>query len=225
MYQGCKIGLVLLMGGSGERCGGAVPKQFALIQNIPIYLHTLKPFRKSALFDQIVLVSHPKWVEKVRAFSPDLIVVEGGKTRQESSFLGLKGFSDPPDIVMMHDAVRPFVSEKIILDNLAGAIAHGAVDTCVASPDTIVHSPCGKKIHTIPKRKEFLRGQTPQTFRFAWLVQAHEAALREQVTDVSDDCQLVLRSGRSVHVVDGCERNFKITTEFDLIMSNHIISS
>lgn len=225
MYQGCKIGLVLLMGGSGERCGGIVPKQFALIRKTPVYLHTLKLLRQTSLFDQIVLVSHPKWMDKVQTLSPDVVVVEGGKTRQESSFLGLKGFLDPPEIVMVHDAVRPFVSEKIILDNLSGAITHGAVDTCIASADTVVYSPCGEKIHTIPKRKEFLRGQTPQTFRFEWLIQAHKAAQAAQVENVSDDCQLVLLSGRSVHVVAGCERNFKITTEFDLIISDFIINS
>jgi len=225
MYQGSKIGLVLLMGGSGERCGGVIPKQFALIQNIPVYLHTLNALCKSALFDEIVLVSHPEWVDKVRLEVPHAIVVKGGETRQESSFLGLKGFLDPPDIVMMHDAVRPFVSEKIIHDNLQEAILHGAVDTCIASVDTLVHSPCGEKISSIPKRKEFLRGQTPQTFHFKKLFQAHEAAWRAQVKDVSDDCQLLLSSGSPVRIVYGCERNFKITTGFDLVISGYIINS
>lgn len=224
MYQGHKVGLILLMAGSGERCFKTLPKQFALLQGTPVYVHTLRKFLQLNIFDQIVLVSHPDYRKKVSQEHPDCIVVEGKKSRQGSCFAGLLGFSDPPDIVMVHDAVRPFVSEAIILQNLEKAAVHGAVDTCVASTDTVVHAPTGEEILSIPLRKEYLRGQTPQTFRFSCLYDAHSLAFEEGLSDVSDDCQLVLRQGHPIHIVAGCERNFKITTELDYSIANIIIN-
>jgi 2-C-methyl-D-erythritol 4-phosphate cytidylyltransferase len=213
------------MGGVGSRCSLATPKQFVEIQGAPLYLHTLSIFQKMNIFDQIVLVTHPEWVASVFAKMPEALVIGGAETRQGSSYLGLKALSpNPPDIVMIHDAVRPCVSEKIILDNLHGALRFGAVDTCIPSTDTIVHSPCGEKIQAIPLRKEFLRGQTPQTFLYPWIVEAHLLALQNGVFDASDDCQLLLRVPYPVHIVEGAESNFKITTNSDLDNYNNVIN-
>lgn len=219
MYKGKTIGAILLMGGEGSRFGSAVPKQFHLIGDKKIYLHTLDTFISSGLFDEIVLVCHPDWTDL-----PHVGVVRGGKTRQESSYLGLKGFGEKPDIVVIHDAVRPFVTEQILKDNVEGAIQWGAVDTCIPSADTIVHAPGGKAIESIPKREEYFRGQTPQSFRMDWILEAHEMALKDGVENASDDCRLVLRQGRKVYVVRGDERNLKITSEFDLFIANQMIA-
>jgi 2-C-methyl-D-erythritol 4-phosphate cytidylyltransferase len=222
MYQNHRIGAIILMAGSGSRFGTKTPKQFLLLGQKRVYLHTVDVFTETNVFDEIVLVCPQDWQEVVMQEVPRATVILGGKTRQESSYLGLLGFSQKPDIVVIHDAVRPFVSRDILDSNIHQAILHGAVDTCIASSDTLVYAPGGKTIANIPKREDYLRGQTPQTFRFDWIWQAHQEAATQ---DAHDDCQLLLKIGRSVHIVPGNDTNFKITTEVDLILAERIIQN
>lgn len=224
MYQGHRVGAVLLMAGSGFRFGKAVPKQFHLLGSKKVYLYTLDVLLKLNVFDEIVLVAPKDWLGGVKLEAPGVCVVEGGKSRQESSLLGLNAFAIRPDIVLIHDAVRPFVSEEILLNNIQKAIEYGAVDTCIPSADTLVYAPGGDEIASVPKREEFLRGQTPQTFRFSWIWEAHLAFQAQGVSNLHDDCQLVLAQGRPVYVVRGSDANFKITTELDLLFANLVIS-
>ena len=223
MYQGHRIGALILMGGDGCRFGGDVPKQFLMLGEKRIYLHTLDVFARSAIFDEILLVCHRDWISAVEDEAPGVRIIPGGATRQESSYLGLQGFSENPDIVAIHDAVRPFVSEDLLKENVARAILHGAADTCIPSADTLVFAPGGERIEAIPKREEYLRGQTPQTFRFDWICEAHKEAIREGISNASDDCRLVLRRGLPIYVVRGSEGNIKITTEFDLMLAEILV--
>lgn len=213
----------MLMAGSGSRFGGDIPKQFLAFGDKKVYLHTLEVFLQFDLLDEIVLVCHPDWIDTVKQEVGSVTVVPGGLNRQESCRLGLLGFSKSPDIVMIHDAVRPFVSKEILLENVRLATVHGAVDTCVSSIDTVVYAPNQAQIECIPKRESYLRGQTPQTFRFKTLMDAHEAALKDGVLGVSDDCQLVLRMGLPISICLGNERNFKITTDLDLKLASIFI--
>jgi 2-C-methyl-D-erythritol 4-phosphate cytidylyltransferase len=212
-----KIGAILLMAGSGSRFGGDIPKQFLTLGGKEIYRHALDLMLSLELFEEIILVTHPDWLDL-----PYEGVVHGGKTRQESSLKGLLGFKVKPDIVLIHDAVRPFVTEKILRDNIAAALKFGAVDTCIPSSDTLVYAPDGEKIEKIPQRREYLRGQTPQTFRMDWILEAHA---RTQKTDATDDCQLILEARKPVHIVRGDEKNIKITTEFDLLIAEQIYTA
>ena len=169
---------IVLIAGAGERFGSEVPKQFHRLAGKKIYLHTLEKCVESALFEEIVLVSAPEWIEQVReevsSFShPRITVMPGGKSRQESSYLGLLACGTDTELVLIHDGVRPFVSTRILRDNLTAARKFGAVDTCIASADTIVYSPNGGQIAAIPKRAEYLRGQTPQTFQYPIILEAH----------------------------------------------------
>lgn len=206
------------MAGRGDRFGGSIPKQFHLLGNKMLYEHPLNTMQASSLFHEIVLVSHPDWTDL-----PYPGVVKGGKTRQESAHLGLKGFQQRPDIVLIHDAVRPFVTEKILRENIEGAKLWGAVDTCIPSSDTIVHAPNGNIIQEIPLRKEYFRGQTPQTFVWEWILEAHKKALADGIDNATDDCQLVLRMGKKIHIVAGDEKNIKITSEMDLYLANQFL--
>jgi 2-C-methyl-D-erythritol 4-phosphate cytidylyltransferase len=208
------------MAGIGSRFGGDIPKQFLFLRGKRVYLHTVDVFDKMGLFDEIVLVCHPDWQDLVAQEVPFATLVKGAATRQGSVHLGLKSFSKKPDIVLVHDAVRPFVSERVILNNISSALLYGAVDTCIASADTLVFAPRQDRIESIPKRESYLRGQTPQTFLFDLLIEAHESACLDGIAGVSDDCQLVLRRGHPVYVVPGEERNFKITTDLDLKLAS-----
>jgi 2-C-methyl-D-erythritol 4-phosphate cytidylyltransferase len=221
---------ILLTGGTGERFKSDLPKQFHRMSGKPIYLHTLEKFLKHANFDQILLPVPPCYKDTAQKEIASLYpgeaieVIEGGKTRQESSYLALLACPKETEFVMIHDAVRPFVSRAILKANLEAVTLHGAVDTCISSADTLVRSKEGCWIDTIPSRKELLRGQTPQTFAFSLILKAHEKALLDSVENASDDCSLVLRLGYPVKIVPGEETNIKITTEFDLFLAEQILS-
>ncbi len=214
---------ILLIGGTGLRFGSDTPKQFHRLAGKKVYIHTLETFLRTKLFKEIVVVCPQKWVPQVKeelAPYPSLLIVEGGATRQASSYRGLLACGKNTDIVVIHDGVRPFVSEEIIKENVAKAIEYGAVDTCIPSADTLVHSIDSQKIDVIPKRADYLRGQTPQSFRYPLILDAHQQA---KETNSSDDCSLVLRSGHPVHVVMGSEENIKITSELDLLLAEQIL--
>lgn len=208
---------ILLMGGEGQRLGSSLPKQFHPLGPKKIYQHTLELFTSSGIFTQIVLVCHSAWVEEVgREIPTSIVVVQGGSTRQASSFLGLKACNPLPHYVMIHDAVRPFVSLEILEKNRAAVLEHKAVDTCIPSADTLVQHQ-DEFITAIPPRRHFLRGQTPQTFAYQLIVDAH---LKTQQTEATDDCSLVLERGHPVAIVRGEEENLKITTEWDLKLAH-----
>ncbi len=217
MFEGKKAGAVLLMAGNGSRLGDKIPKQFLFLNEKPIYCYALNTLIASNFFDEIILVSHPDWLE-----IPHPNVVLGGKTRQESSYIGLRSFKKKPEFVLIHDAARPFLTIDLLKENLHKASQFGAVNTCIPCTDTIVHAPNGQVIESIPQRKDYLRGQTPQTFRYDWILEAHEKALKDGCLDASDDCQLILRLGKKIHVAAGHEANIKITSEIDLRLAENI---
>jgi 2-C-methyl-D-erythritol 4-phosphate cytidylyltransferase len=207
---------IILMGGSGERFGHATPKQFHFLSGKRVYLHTLDVFVKSALFDEILLVCHPAWIDTVKSeVGACARVIQGGESRQHSSYAGLLACKPTTTHVVIHDAVRPFVTEQILRENVAAAIKHGAVDTCFPSADTIVHSLDGETVASIPKRSHYLRGQTPQSFSYPLILEAHKKATR----DASDDCSLI---DGPIHIVRGAESNMKITSELDLFLAEQL---
>ncbi len=224
MFEGYRIGAILLMGGIGRRFGSDTPKQFHRLAGKPVFLHTLETFLSTHLFDEIVLSCHPDWIDAARQMLPiakcPIRVVKAGLTRQESSWTGLQGFVQPPDFVVIHDAVRPFVTQDIIIQNIMKSVEIGAADTCIPSMDTLVLAPEKEIIQSIPKRSDYLRGQTPQTFSYSLIVEAHRKATRQ---DSSDDCQLALDLGHPVGIVAGDEHNIKITSGLDLFFAEQLI--
>lgn len=214
---------ILVMGGSGKRFGSDLPKQFHRIAGKRVYLHTLERFLEANVFEEILLVCSAEWkseVEKeVRSYAAPIRVVQGGSTRQESSYLGLLACGENTDYVVIHDAVRPFVSISIIRENVEAVKQFQAIDTCIPSTDTLVHTPGGETIASIPKRSEYMRGQTPQSFAYPLILEAHRSSKGKEV---SDDCSLVLALPHPIHVVAGSEENLKITTEIDLFLAEQI---
>lgn len=213
---------ILLMAGSGSRFGSQIPKQFHRLSGKKIYQHTLEKFLNSQLFSRIILVCEPKYLKQVQeevSFSKHIYTIAGGSTRQESSLKGLLACSPDTEIVVIHDAVRPFVSEEILQKNVSFARLHQAVDTCIASNDTLVHTMDLKQIHTIPSRNQYLRGQTPQSFSYPLILEAHVNATQK---NSPDDCSLILDRHALVYIIEGSEYNIKITTELDLFLAEQI---
>ena len=120
------------------------------------------------------------------------------------------------DIVLIHDCARPLISQKIILDNIKGCQEYGAVDTVIKATDTIVRSVDEQKISDIPLRKELYQGQTPQTFKFSIIYEAHKDATDNKIFDSTDDASLVIRMNKKVSIVLGDSSNKKITYKEDL---------
>ncbi len=218
-----KIKAILLMGGSGRRFGSGIPKQFHRLSGKKVYLYTLERLKEIHLFQEILLVCPESWIDEVEREVGDysrVRVVKGGLTRQESSYLGLLACGADTDYVVIHDAVRPFVSREILQQNIDQVIRWNAVDTCIPSADTIVRSERGNEIDEIPKRTEYWRGQTPQSFAYPLILSAHRET---QETNCSDDCTLVKKRGHAVHLVPGDEHNIKITTELDLFLAEQLL--
>ena len=215
-----KISAIILMAGAGKRFGHALPKQFHRLSGKPLYQHTLDAFSNSNLFDDIVLVVHPDFIDKIE--TKHVRLIPGGPTRQASSFLGIKACPDA-DIVVIHDGARPFANARILADVVKSAKIHGAVNTCIDSKDTLVMSSNGQKIDSIPDRAQFLRGQTPQAFVRDKIVRAHEKALFDGIENATDDCQLVHRLGHAIHIVQGSEKNIKVTSELDLFLAEQLL--
>lgn len=216
------IKAILLMGGEGHRFGSTIPKQFLNLSGKKIYLHTLETFLSFNIFSEVLLVCHKKWIKDIKLdiSDPRIRVIEGGYTRQDSSYLGLIACGHETTHVIIHDAVRPFVSKKIIQDNLHALHKHSAINTCIPSTDTIVHAETFDTITSIPSRSQYLRGQTPQSFSYPLLREAHEKASSQ---NASDDCQLVLDMNEPVHIVPGSENNIKITDELDLFLAEQLM--
>ena len=208
---------ILLASGTGERFGDPLPKQFHLLAGKPVYQIAVEKLLSSNLFEEIILVCHPDWIDRIET---SVTVIPGGKTRQKSSHLGLLAAGQSTEIVLIHDAVRPFVSTRILKENIEMAKKYGACDTCIPSADTLVETRDGTTLSQIPNRAHFRRGQTPQTFKYPLILEAHQKATQEGATD---DCQLVLDLGHSIRIVEGDEQNIKITSSIDLIFAEAIL--
>lgn len=214
---------LILMGGKGRRLGSHLPKQFHLLGDLKVYQHTLQTFLRSRLFQEIILVCHPDWIENVRqdvASFAEVKVICGGETRQASSWEGLKACAPNCHYVMIHDAVRPFVSLEVLHRNAQAVQIHQAVDTVIPTADTLITTTNGMTIASIPSRDQFRRGQTPQTFSYPLIYEAHK---KSRDTNATDDCRLVLDMDFPVHLVQGSEDNLKITTEWDLVVAEHYL--
>lgn len=216
------------MGGKGARFGSVVPKQFHRLAGKKVYLYTLEAFLNTHLFETIILVCPLSWLEEVKqdllAYpSVPILLIEGGLTRQESSFKGIIACGSETKVVVIHDAVRPFISPHILKANVEAAFSYRAVDTCIPSADTLVYAPQKNQISDIPLRSDFLRGQTPQSFDYSLILNAHLKAQDDQIKNSTDDCSLVLRLGHPVHIVQGSEENIKITSKLDLFLAEQLL--
>ena len=220
---------LILAAGVGSRMGNAdKPKQFLPIYGKPLMVHTIEAFEMHDDIDAVVIATNDQYIDQVKVWCKqyDLgkvkAVVAGGDSRQESVYKGLMAISkissSNDDIVVIHDAARPLISQKIISTNISGAKEYGAVDTVIKASDTIVNSVDGEKITDIPNRSQLYQGQTPQSFKLGLIIEAHEKAKNGQIPNVTDDAKLVISMGKDVYLVEGSKQNFKITTFDDLMM-------
>ncbi len=228
MFQEKVVKAILLMGGQGTRFSSTSPKQFHKLGGKEVYLHTLETVLKNEYIDEVILVVPFEWMEEVRVkistYSEKPIhIARGASQRQGSSWQGLLAAGPKTDIVLIHDAVRPFVTNEILNANIEQAAIHGAANTCIPTFDTMNIQDGKGFVETIPDRSKFLRGQTPQTFTYSLIMEAHLDAASRNELEMTDDCSLVLPLGIHPVIVKGSESNIKITTEIDLFLAEQLL--
>ena len=227
---------IILSGGTGERMrqAGGVPKQYIEMNGHPIVEYCLRTFAESSCVDGIVMVASEPW----HAFLEDLLkrletpkfwgFAQPGVTRQMSIFNGLEKLEQVcpgTERVIVHDAVRPLVSQDLIrrcveeLDHAEGVMPVLPVkDTCYRSID-------GQSITALLQRDQLFAGQAPESFRFRAYLAAHRVMSERELLAVNGSSELAYQSGMDVRMIPGEERNFKITTAEDLILFKRYLES
>lgn len=228
---------IIFAGGTGQRLNNGenkLPKQFLKINDKPIIIHTLELFEKHEDIDKIYISIHPDYYE----YMQDLVkhyyitktagIVRGGATGQDSIYNALKlAQSENPEnsIVLIHDGVRPNITEEVITKNIECAKKNGNAITCTSCFETILISENGINPQHVPYRKHTYAAQAPQSFHLDEIVQAHEDTrkVNPNYTDIVDSCTLFKTLNKETFMVSGNRGNIKITTIEDLYILRALI--
>ncbi len=227
---------VILAGGIGSRMGGDKPKQYLSVKGKPIIIYTIEKFFSVPEFEKIIVLCPKKWVEHTKnliekhiAPAADRIaVIEGGETRNETimnaiKFIEAEGNLDDNTIIVTHDSVRPFVTHRIITENIAAAKEYGACDTVVPATDTIVEARDNKTITYIPDRSKMYQGQTPQSFNAMKLKNMYYSLTEDEKAILTDAAKIFVIKGEKVALVQGETYNMKITYPYDLRVAKSLL--
>jgi 2-C-methyl-D-erythritol 4-phosphate cytidylyltransferase len=223
---------VVLGGGVGQRLGAGTPKQLLTLGGTTLLERCVAAFEAAPGVDEILVVMARGYTgpaeELLAGYRKLTRVVEGGVRRPDSTRVALAAIaarSAGDDCgVLLHDAARPLVDQRIIADCVAALAVHEAAGVAVATSDTIVIAEDGV-MHSVPPRERLFRCQTPQCFRLSVISRAHELAAADPGFAPTDDCGVVLRylPGVKVHLVPGSERNIKVTYPHDLTVAEALL--
>ena len=226
----------ILAGGIGSRMGGTdTPKQFLTLGDKPVIIHTIEKFVINSNIDKIIVLTPENYIthtihliEKHIPKNDNIIVIEGGETRNDTLMNSIiyieENFGiDDDSIILTHDSVRPFVTHRIIEDNIEAAKRYGACDTVIPATDTIVESINGTTIESIPVRDYYYQGQTPQSFNIKKLFNLINSLTEEESNILTDACKIFALKDEDVYLVDGEVSNIKITYPYDLKLANTIL--
>lgn len=219
-----RCGAVIVAAGNASRMGG-IDKVMAPLQGEPMLLRTVRTFAQCDVIDQIVIVTRGDLIAPVTdlcvPFEKVKAVVAGGSTRTESVYAGLNALSKEAQLVAVHDGARPLITEAVIDRTVRAAHSYYAAAPAVPVKDTIKVVK-GGVVRTTPDRKNMQAVQTPQVFDFDLLRAALKNAKIKKL-ELTDDCSAVERMGMSVKIVEGDERNIKITTPMDLKIAEMLL--
>ncbi|MGH3334774.1 MAG: SDR family NAD(P)-dependent oxidoreductase [Nocardioides sp.] len=221
---------VLLAGGVGVRVGLDIPKQLIKVAGKTILEHSLNALHSHPLVDEVKVMMAPGHLDAVRAivtnggYAKVTAILEGGDTRNQTTWRALESLGEEECHVLFHDAVRPLVTERIITECFEALETHAAVDVAIPSADTIIEVAEDNTIREIPPRAALRRGQTPQAFRSCVIRRAYELADEDPDFVATDDCTVVLRylPDEPIWVVHGDERNMKVTDPIDVYLADKL---
>lgn len=218
---------MLIAGGKGARTNQDIPKQFLNIYDKPVIVYTLQAFQAHPEIDAILVVCLDGWQEILTAYAHQFNitklrwVVAGGKNGQASIYNGIQKLAkecNGKDLVLIHDSIRPNISQEIISNCIAECRLHGSAVTVIPCAEAMLlrEEERGKSSRALISRDALARTQTPQAFPLQKLVWAHEEAARRGISDSVATCTLMVELGETVHFCPGSEKNIKITTTEDL---------
>ena len=226
----------IVAGGTGTRMGTGMPKQFIEIGGRPIIIRTIERFASVSAVDIVLTAIHPDWLEYTQELTKNsldkeklkkLRIIPGGSDRNASVFRIIDAAKKlgglPDDIILTHDAVRPLVTEEIILNNISCAGKYPACTTAVPATDTILCSDDSASVTETPDRSKLYHAQTPQSFTIGSIENAYSRLNDDQKKQLTDVCGIFTLSGGTVHIVPGDVSNIKITTPFDLKIAEALL--
>lgn len=223
-------------GGIGSRMGNSeTPKQYLELGSKPVIIHTIEKFFINDMIDEIIVLCPKTWVahtrDLIKKHLPEgkkITVIAGGETRNGTlekaiEFIESNYETDEDTVLVTHDAVRPFLTHRIIAENVEAAVKYGACDTVIPATDTIVESADGKMITSIPERKRMFQGQTPQSFRLKELENVLASLTEDEKSILTDACKIFSIKNKDVYMVEGEVFNIKITYPYDLKVAHTLL--
>lgn len=211
--------------------GGSVPKQFLALGGQPLILHSLRVLQASSTIEEVILAVPQNemdyCLEEIvtkHHFTKVTKVVPGGHERQDSVRHALEAVHDDIDVVLIHDAVRPFLTEHMVEEVVRAARAKGAAIIALPMKDTVKQVGADHVIERTVDRQSLWLAQTPQAFRRDWLLAAHRKAHAEGIR-ATDDAYLIEWAGHPVSVVEGSGENIKVTRPEDMVIGEAILAS
>lgn len=225
-----KISAIIPAAGAGERMGASAPKAFIEVGGKPVVFHAIDRLRHAADIERFVAPVPPGHLEELRrkyaseAKMRSVIFVPGGESRTESVSKALEVVGEDADLILVHDAVRPFVDEEVVRKTIEAASTGGAAIAAAPCSDTVKEADASLRVRGTLQRGRLWLVQTPQVFRADLLRRAYKEALREGV-DATDDSALVERLGVEVTIVPSTSGNFKITTPLDMDLFRLIVEN
>ena len=221
-----KVALIFA-GGAGKRMNTVSrPKQFLELNGKPVIIYTLELFDNHPEIDGIVVVCLKDWIpflqKQLKKFEITKVVsiVAGGETGQDSIYNGLVAAKDvygDEAIVLIHDGVRPLITEQTITENILTTVTKGNCITCIPATETFVVSQQDGSLN-IPSRKDSLIARAPQSFILAQIIKAHDKARAEGRHDFIDSCTMMSHYGHHMNTIIGPMENIKITTPTDFFI-------
>jgi len=215
---------LIFAGGAGKRMNSrSKPKQFLELHGKPVIIYTLERFEYHEEVDDIVVVCIREWIDELRGFlkrygiAKVKKIVPGGETGHDSIRIGLeamKDMTDGNDIVLIHDGVRPLVTEELISANIAAVKKYGNAITSEPARESVIQSADGMDILNVPPRSEMYVAKAPQSFRFGEIYKLYKRALEDKMKSI-DPAQLCFAYDQPMHIVESTKNNIKITEPAD----------
>ncbi len=216
---------LILAGGNGSRTEQSVPKQFISIYEKPIIVYTLEAFQNHPQIEGIIVSCIEGWHDVLKGYAAAAGITklrwivgggDNGQTSARNALLTLEGICEQDDIVIIHDAVRPMISEEIITDCIAKAREYGSGLSAIRCQETIMRTEDGKAGHIGIDRNDIMRVQTPQAYQYGKVLWAHKEALKRGITNAVYTNTLMMELGEKLFFSYGSNKNIKITTLEDI---------
>lgn len=222
-----------MAGGSGSRMGADRPKQFLEVMGKTIIEWSIIAFSQVKEVDEVCIVCRKDWMDEVRSlvekgnYTKVTHILPGGRERYDSSLSAIGAYANDDEVrLLLHDSVRPLVSQRIIHDCIRALDEFEAVDVAIPSTDTLIEVNEDGIITRTPKRSMMRNVQTPQGFRLGTIRRAYELALQDPAFETTDDCGVVFRylPDVPIKVIEGETTNIKITYPQDILMMEQVLA-